>query len=99
MCGIALVLSPHVLVVCQLRFLRKLLHVVGGAVAFLQHPGNVVEGVVALIRSGVEIPGFVDGPQVVWRNELLQTFTRRDRHAVAFRGAVNTPSTGTVLTR
>ena len=71
--GESLELGTRVLIVGQLRLPHKLFHAPRGAVAALQRQlyigqeGSLVNG------SGMHEPGVVDRPQLVGRNELLET--------------------------
>src|SRR5258707_2298749 len=65
---------------------RELLRAVGQPVAAVDGAPNTGQRSVFRIRSGVEVPSIVDGPQFVGRDELLQAGERRDLFVVTLFG-------------
>src|SRR5258706_5598119 len=82
--GVSFHLSADVLKAGELGFPRKFLHAAGRAVAFAENAPDVLQDIVAVVTTGVEEPRFVDRPEFVGRNKLLETFHRRNGFVVAF---------------
>ena len=85
-CGEGFELCPGRLVVRELRLAGELLGPAGPAVAPIDHALNARQRGIAGIRSGVEGPGVVDGPQLVGRDELGEARIGRDVFVVALLG-------------
>src|SRR3954468_9514055 len=79
-------LSARRLVMRQLRLAREFLRVLGRPVPAVDGAPNTGQGRVFRVRTGMEVPGVVDRPELVRWNELLEARERRDLFVVTLFG-------------